>query len=77
MDFFPVTVPVIANFSTFGEIRPLYVRINGVSLKVMQCTPHMEMMNPTFDCVVDDSGIAKPVRLSYSRNNNTWTVVNC
>lgn len=77
MSFIPSTVPVIASFSTDGKIRPLYVRINGVSLKVMQCTPHLNYIHPTFDCVVDDFGIAKNVKLSYSVTTHSWLVVNC
>lgn len=73
----PITVPVIASFSTDGQIRPLYIRINGVSLHVMQCTAYMTYTNPTFDCVVDDSGIAKPVKISYHPSTKTWIVVNC
>ena len=73
----PSTVPVIASFSTDGKIQPLYVRINGVSLKVMQCVSHMEYTVPTFDCIVDDCGIAKPVKLSYHSTTNKWLVINC
>lgn len=73
----PITVPVIATFSTLGDIKPLYVRINGVSLKVLQCTSHMDHINPTFDCVVDDNGIAKNVCLSFNKTTYHWIVINC
>ena len=71
----PSTVPVIASFSTNGEIRPLYVRINGVSLKVMQCTSHMNYGHPTFDCVVDDFGIAKNIKICYHPTSYSWMVI--
>lgn len=73
----PFTVPVIASFSTDGQIKPLYIRINGVSLHVMQCAAHMNYMHPTFECVVDDSGIARPVKISYHHTTRTWLVLNC
>ena len=71
----PSTIPVIASFSTDGQIKPLYLRINGESLKVMQCTAHMNYVQPTFDCVVDDYGIAKPVKVSYLHATHTWRVI--
>lgn len=77
MSYIPTTVPVIANFSTNGDIRPIYVRINGISLKVIQCVPHMNYVHPTFDCIVDDSGIAKNIRISYNPSCHVWMVVNC
>lgn len=73
----PITIPVIASFSTNGTIQPLYIRINGTSLKVVQCTAHLNNINPTFDCIVDDSGIAKPVKISYHPSTRTWLVINC
>jgi len=71
------TVPVIASFTMDGKIKPLYIRINGVPLHVMQCTAHMSYINPTFDCVVDDFGIAKPIKISYHPSTHTWLVINC
>lgn len=72
----PSTVPVIASFSTNGTIRPLYVRINGVSLKIIQCTSHMNHIHPTFDCIVDDYGIAKNIKISYNPSTHSWLVIN-
>lgn len=73
----PSTVPVIASFSTDGKIQPLYVRINGAALKVIQCTAHLEYVHPTFNCVVDDYGIAKKIKLSYNHTTHTWLVIDC
>jgi len=73
----PITVPVIASFSTDGQIKPIYIRINGVSLKVTKCTAHMTHINPTFQCIVDDFGIAKPVKISYHPSTYSWIVIDC
>ena len=68
-------VPVIASFDSEGRIAPLYVRINGVPLKVESFWFSSTFHNIVdFKCKVSDNGYLKPLALSFHRNEGMWTV---
>lgn len=72
----PITVvPVIASFDTDGHIKPLYVRIDGLALKV-----HSSWLKPSFSntdefsCKVVDGNCLKPLPLTFHRAEGVWTI---
>lgn len=75
-DYKPVTiVPVIASFDTDGHIAPLYVRINGISMKVASFYERNKFSNSVeFFCKVIDGDYLKPVQLSYYTAERVWTI---
>lgn len=68
-------VPVIASFDTEGHVKPLYVRIGELSLKV-----HSSWLKPSFqnvfefNCKVVDGDCLKPLILTYYRNEMVWAI---
>lgn len=75
-DFKPHTiVPVIASFNSEGHVKPLYVRIGGLSLKV-----HSSWLKPSFGnilefhCMVIDDNCLKPLILSYHQMESVWII---
>uniref|UniRef100_UPI004056E906 hypothetical protein n=1 Tax=Acetatifactor sp. TaxID=1872090 RepID=UPI004056E906 len=72
----PVTfVPVIASFDTDGHIRPLYVRINGISMKVDSYYERTMFSNTIeFNCKVIDNDYLKPVLLTYYQAERVWSI---
>lgn len=75
-DHLPITViPVIASFDTDGHIKPLYVRIDGLALKVHSC-----WLKPSFsgvmefNCKIIDHDCLKPLVLSFHQTEGVWTI---
>ena len=70
-------VPVIVSFDSDRHIRPLYIRIDGESLRVYKATVvetfHHQI---TYQCEVEDNGFVKPVRLTYFANEALWAIPN-
>lgn len=68
-------VPVISSFDTEGHVKPLYVRINGVSLKI-----HSFWLKPSFsgtiefNCKVIDHGCLKPLALTFHKMEGVWSI---
>ena len=68
-------VPVIASFDTEGHVKPLYVRIGELSLKV-----HSSWLKPSFPnifefhCKVVDGDFLKPLILTYYRHEMVWAI---
>ena len=67
-------VPVIASFDTEGRMLPLYVRINGESLKVHSAWLQSEFSKFVYRCQIIDQGILKPLVLTYHPHENVWTI---
>ena len=75
-------VPVIAVFSSNGEIKPLYATINGTHLKIESYSiQESNFSNPVpeniwivFLCNVIDHNINKKVKLSYNISEHAWFV---
>ena len=68
-------VPVIASFDTEGRICPLYVRINGISLKVDSFYERAKFFNVIeFNCKVIDNNYLKPLLLTYYQAERVWSI---
>ena len=68
-------VPVISSFDCDGNIKPLYVRIGGNSLKIYNA--YLAESNCsifTFRCEIMDHDTVKPLKLSYHVNNFLWSI---
>lgn len=69
-------VSVIASFSTDCRIRPLYVRINGESIKVHTSrVVETSFTSMVFECMVQDYDTERMIHLLYKNNRNEWRVI--
>lgn len=67
-------VPVIASFDSEGHVRPLYVRINEVSLKIYSSYEKPSFHGfMEFQCKVIDNNCLKPLILTYHKRENIWS----
>ena len=75
-DYLPIQiVPVIASFNDEGQIRPLYVGINGERYKVESYWVRRSFSNQIeFQCKLIDQDMLKPVVLTYYQNECIWTI---
>ena len=75
-DYQPVaTIPVIASFDAEGPIAPLYVRVDGVPLKVDSFWVKSSFAHTvTFSCQVQHEDTLLPVLLSYYQTEGVWTI---
>lgn len=67
-------VPVIASFDASGNIIPLYVRINGESFRILSSTLVCSLGLISFNCQVENYGVAKPLTLTYHPRESVWTM---
>ena len=76
-DYKPVEiVPAIASFDTDGHIKPLYVRIDGCSLRVVSSRIRCIYANTIeFQCQVQDLQYVKPLLLVYYQAEGAWAIV--
>lgn len=67
-------VPVIASFSSQGELIPLYASINGIQLKIEYFS--IQQMDGSswipFLCTTVDQNIQKQFRLLYNIPEHAW-----
>ena len=76
-DYQAVTcIPVIASFDSEGHIAPLYIRINGISMKVdsywIRSTSFQNILD--FNCKVIDGEYIRPITIYYHQRECVWTV---
>jgi len=67
-------VSVISSFDCEGNIMPLYVRVDGESLKIYNAhriASTIRIIN--FNCEVMDGDRVKPLKLSYHIEDLMWT----
>lgn len=69
-------VSVISSFDCYGHIMPLYVRIDGESLKVYNAhlCPESTFRLLHYRCEVMDHDRVKPIKLIYHINDLRWTI---
>ena len=68
-------VPVIASFNDDGQIKPLYVGINGERYKVASYWVRRSFSNQIeFHCKLIDQDLLKPVIITYYENECIWTI---
>lgn len=68
-------VSVIASFNPGGDILPLYVRIDGESLKIhtaYQADSTYSLLH--FNCEVMDYDRVKPIKLTYHIGDHKWSI---
>ena len=67
-------VPVIVTFDTKGNLKPLFVRIDNFSLKVVSYMPLQTFSRniSEFECEVADGFRRIPIQLSYCKDENLW-----
>lgn len=68
-------VPVIASFSSNGEMIPLYTVINSVQFKIessRQEDQHDGLNWITFRCRIIDNDVHKKMKLFYCINEHAW-----
>lgn len=66
-------VPVIASFSSNGEIAPLYTNINSIQLKIESFKIKNEFdLWIQFSCKVIDNNIQKQIILIYNTREHAW-----
>ena len=68
-------VPVISSFDCDGNIFPLYVRIDGQSLKIYNAhrvDSTIRIIN--FNCEVMDYDRVKSIKLSYHIGDLVWSM---
>lgn len=75
-DYLPMQiVPVIASFNDDGQIRPLYVGIDGERLKVSSSRVRRCFAGQVeFYCKLTVGDTLKPVLLTYYLNECIWTI---
>lgn len=67
------TVPVICSFDDRGQMRPLYVRINGEAFKICSSQEKTSFSHASvFQCEIADHGILKSLTLEYRYREHLW-----
>ena len=70
-------VPVIASFSSEGSIKPLYVSIDAVQLKIESCIREPQKNGDkwiVFRCTAIDDNFRKQIKLHYYTAEPAWFV---
>ncbi|MCR4587163.1 MAG: hypothetical protein K5682_02035 [Lachnospiraceae bacterium] len=70
-------IPVIASFDTKGNVRPLYVRMEGIPRKIRSFALQTRFHNAMeFYCMVEleEAGRQVPLQLTYYFEEKIWTV---
>jgi len=77
-DYLPVTIiPVIASFNKDGQIKPLYVGIDGVSYKIQSYWVRRCFSNQVeFSCKLLINNCLKTIVMTYYLNECIWTIPN-
>lgn len=69
------TVPVIASFNDEGQIKPLYVGINGERYKVQSYWVRRSFSNQIeFQCKLIVGDTLKIIIITYYLNECVWTI---
>lgn len=68
-------VSIISSFDCNGNIKPLYVRIDGESLKIYNAYLASSTFKIlSFNCEVMDHSKLKPIKLFYHVNDHIWSM---
>lgn len=67
-------VSVIASFDCSGNVKPIYVRINGENFKIVSAIYKPSTTLQEYKCQIIDNDILKPVTLTYHPRNYIWTL---
>ena len=70
-------VPVIATYDTEGNLKPIYVRLNGDSLKVdTYLVKASEESDMDFYCTLSRNDCRMRLILTYHAKETVWTITN-
>ena len=68
-------VAVIASFSTECEVKPLFARIGGESVKIYSSKVVDETFNClVYECSVENYGTMKKIHLCYKLDEKKWLI---
>lgn len=67
-------IQVLASFSADGQVKPVYLCINGITLKVASAREFLKHGCPIFACEVIDGDTIKCVNVCYHKRDNLWTI---
>jgi hypothetical protein len=78
-------VDVNATFNTVGGIKPIYIRLEDEEhrlhtykisgIEYSQEDKHAGSTTIVFVCYIEDEGIQKQLKLSYSLNSHKWVLL--
>lgn len=73
---FPNRRPIqtVISFSGDGKMKPLYLCIDGVTLKVTSSKQFVKYGSSIFVCSVIDGDVLKEVQVYYHVRDNVWTI---
>lgn len=70
-----IPVPVIASFSPDGKVRPLYLKWDGESVKILGCKIRREHeWAILFECVYEQYGLEKNIILYFNLRDHAWFI---
>ena len=70
-------VPVIATYDTEGNLKPIYVRLNGTGYKVDTYLVKASMENDKdFYCTLSHNDISLRIILTYHVKETAWSITN-
>lgn len=68
-------ISVIASFNSSGQIKPIYVQMNGESYKIHSCHYNHPLPNISeFNCQIIDHDCLKPLKLVYYHAESVWAI---
>lgn len=70
-----IIVPVIASFSAGGEIKPLYVRLDGNAYKIYSSSQlHSARSKRRYRCEITENDTVIFIELTYHLHECAWSV---
>lgn len=64
---------VIASFTSKGLMKPIYVRIDGITYQVTSCNKlHENLSIMNFKCTIDNDGFSKTIYPAYPKTEHAW-----
>ena len=64
---------VITSFTSKGLMKPIYVRIDGITYQVTSCNKiHENLSIMNFKCTIDNYGFSKTIYLAYPKTEHAW-----
>lgn len=67
-------IQAVVSFSTDGKMKPLYLCIDGATLKVVSVREIVEYGSPIFVCQVIDNDMLKEIKVYFNKNENIWFI---
>lgn len=69
------TIQVIASFNEGGDILPLYLKVDGLQLRVLSAKLRSETFHEkAFICTVEDGDFHRDIKLYYHKSECIWSM---